>query len=74
MPDEHAVTGSVGRGGDAQLTAQELEAGESSTSPLVRLHRPPLALLVIALRRLLQGKAPIERERQETRAHQPVLE
>src|SRR5260221_10671208 len=74
MPDERALAGRVGGCGDAQLTPQELEAGESSTSPLVRLHLSPLALLVIALRRLLKGKTPIERERQETRSHQPVFE
>ncbi len=34
----------------------------------------PSVVLVIAMRRLLQGKAPIERERASSRSHQPVLE
>src|SRR5215472_13435451 len=52
----------------------ELEARESIISPFVRPQLPPLAMLVLYMRRLLQGKAPIEREREETRAYQPVLE
>src|SRR6266487_244635 len=36
--------------------------------------RPLSVLLVIALSRLLKGKAPIERERTSSRSHQPVLE
>ena len=55
-----------------QLT--ELEASESIISPLVRPQLPPLAGLVIALSRLLEGKAPVEREREEACSHQPVLE
>ena len=34
----------------------------------------PSVLLVIAVCGLLQGKAPIEREREEARSHKPVLE
>ena len=34
----------------------------------------PSVLLVIAVRGLLQGKAPIEREREEACSHKPVLE
>ena len=34
----------------------------------------PSVLLVIAVRGLLQGKAPIERERASSRSHKPVLE
>jgi len=55
-----------------QLT--ELEASESSISPLVRPQLPPLAGLVIALSRLLEGKTPVEREREEACSHQSMLE
>src|SRR5947209_13515372 len=64
----------VGRCGEASLNSQELEAGESSISPLVRPYLPPLVVLVIALSRLLEGKAPVEREREEARSQKPVLE
>ena len=53
---------------------RELEASESIISPLVRPQLPPLAGLVIALRRLLKGKTPVEREREEACSHQPLLE
>src|SRR5947207_142131 len=53
---------------------RELEASESIISPLVRPQLPPLAGLVIALRRLLEGKTSVEREREEACSHQPVLE
>src|SRR6266436_8556637 len=35
---------------------------------------PPSVLLVIVVRRLLQGKAPVKRERASSRSHKPVLE
>lgn len=41
---------------------------------LVRPRLPPLAVLVIALSRLLEGKTPVEREGASSRSHKPVLE
>ena len=77
MPDEGEVAGSrqpwegVAKRNSSHQNRKWMGRSSHRSSGFIF---QPSVLLVIAMRRLLQGKAPVKREREEARLHKPVLE